>query len=92
MAASLILAFLKKLKSLHSICIIINDQKQRKTENDDQNTEYNDDQQYQFTIYWIKKLCEKMFEILNKSHRELKYFYFKNIRSDCGTSEFSMKC
>ena len=45
-------------------------------------------QQHQFTIYWIKKLCEKMFEVLNRNHSNLREFTFKNTRNDCGTSEF----
>eukprot|EP01083_Nonionella_stella_P065882 173000_1 len=78
-AASPILAFLKKLPALRSICIIIDEQDTKKQP---QNT------QQQFTIYFIKKLCEKIFDILNKTHGDLQGFYFKNTRSDCGTSEF----
>lgn len=92
-AASPILAFLKKLKSLQSISIIIDDihyKKKKKKRRDSHNNDENMQQQqypYQFTIYWIKKLCEKMFEILNKNHHNLQEFYFKNTRIDCGTSE-----
>eukprot|EP01084_Bolivina_argentea_P011809 22104_1 len=88
-AASPILAFLKKLKSLQSISIIIKDKKNiNNNEATTTTTTTDDEQQYQVRIYFTKKLCEKIFEILNKSHNNLNEFYFKNIRNDCGSCEF----
>ena len=84
-----ILAFLKKLKPLQSISVIVDDKMTQLQANNEQN-EVNF-HQYQFTVYWVKKLCEKIFDILNKSQPVLRQFYFKNIRSDCGMGELFME-